>query len=63
MDVYIFKDTGIRETNMVAVLERIKRTFTDRLYNRNIKRSIRANWLDISISEAFNKIINFLETL
>ena len=63
MDVYIFNDTGMRENNMMAVLERIKRTFTDRLYNRNIKRSIRANWLDINISDAFNKIIKFLETL
>lgn len=62
LDTYIFNDPGMRENDMKAVLKRVRRTFSDRLYKQNIERSKRANWLEISIPDAFNKIIHFLET-
>ena len=63
LNTYIFQDPGMRETDMKAVLERVNRTFSDRLYRQNIERSRRLNWLGIKVSDAFVKIISFLEEL
>ena len=63
MDTYIFNDSGMRENDIQAVIRRVERTFTDRLYSRNIERSKRANWLSIEPSEAFSTILGFLRSL
>ena len=47
---------------MKAVLRRVNRTFNNRLYRQNISRAGKANWLGLSASEAFDKIVGFLET-
>ncbi|MDD7319250.1 MAG: nucleotidyl transferase AbiEii/AbiGii toxin family protein [Prevotellaceae bacterium] len=60
---YIIDDPGMKENDMVAVLKRVNRTFSDRLYRRNINRSNRYNWLGIKSTDAFDKITGFLETL
>lgn len=48
---------------MAAILKRIERTFSDKLYRKNIERSVRFNWLGIKVDEDFSKITSFLETL
>lgn len=63
MNTYIFQDPGMRETDMKAVLGRVNRTFSDRLYRQNIERSRRLNWLGIKVTDAFEKITSFLEKL
>ena len=63
LGTYIFKDPGMRENNMKAVLARVNRTFSDRLYRQQIERSSRHNWLGIKVTDAFAKIIAFLEAL
>lgn len=63
MNTYIFQDPGMRETDMKAVLGRVNRTFSDRLYRQNIERSRRLNWLGIKVTDAFAKITSFLEML
>ena len=63
MNTYIFQDPGMRETDMKAVLGRVNRTFSDRLYRQNIERSRRLNWLGIKVTDAFAKITSFLEKL
>ena len=63
MDTYIFNDPGMRENEMQAVLRRVNRTFSDRLYRQNIERSRRMNWLGIKVADAFAKITGFLENL
>ena len=63
LDTYIFKDPGMRENDMNAVLARVNRTFSDRLYRQQIQRSSRHNWLGIKVEDAFAKIIAFLETI
>ena len=63
MDTYILNDSGMRENDIQAVIRRVERTFTDRLYSRNIERSKRANWLSIKPSEAFSTILGFLRSL
>jgi predicted nucleotidyltransferase component of viral defense system len=62
-DTYIFQDPGMRETNLDDVLRRVKRTFSDRLYISNIDRSRRANWMNVSVREAFDRIRSFLNSL
>ena len=62
LDIYIFKDPDMRENEMNDILRRVKRTFNDKLYKQNIARAGKANWLDIDASEAFSKIVSYLET-
>jgi len=62
LNTYIFEDPGMRENEMTAVLRRVKRTFNDRLYRQNISRAGKANWLDLGASEAFEKIVRYLES-
>lgn len=63
IDTYVFSDSSMRENDMAAILKRIERTFSDKLYRKNIERSVRLNWLGIKVDEAFSKITSFLETL
>lgn len=63
IDTYVFSDSSMRENDMAAILKRIERTFSDKLYRKNIERSVRFNWLGIKVDEAFSKITSFLETL
>ena len=63
MDTYIFNDPGIRENDMESVIKRISRTFSDKLYKKNIMRSKRANWLNLEPEDAFTKILEFLRQL
>lgn len=63
LNTYIFDDSGMRENNMNAVMRRVNRTFSDKLYRQNIGRSTRINWLGIKVEDALKKVIGFLETL
>lgn len=63
LNTYIFNDPGMRENDMDAVMRRVNRTFSDKLYRQNIGRSTRLNWLGIKVDDAFKKITIFLETL
>lgn len=63
INTYIFSDSSMKENDMAAILKRIERTFSDKLYRKNIERSVRLNWLGIKVDEAFSKITSFLETL
>ena len=63
LNTYIFGDPGMRENDMTAVMKRMNRTFSDKLYRQNIGRSARLNWLGIKVDDAFQKITAFLETL
>lgn len=63
LHTYIYDDPGMWENNMDDILRRVNRTFSDRLYRRNIERSRRYNWLGVRVSDAFKKITDFLESL
>ena len=60
LNTYIFEDPGMRENEMNDVIRSVERTFNDRLYRRNISRAGKANWLDLEVPEAFDRIIGFL---
>lgn len=63
MKTYIFSDRGMRENDMDSIRIRIQRTFADRAYRQRLERSRSSNWMDISVSEAFERITAFLNTL
>lgn len=62
-DTYIFNDSGMKENEKDAVVRRVEITFNNRIYRRNIEKASRANWLDVSIDDAFTKICQFLLSL
>ncbi len=61
--VCVFDDEDMKECDMDAVIERVDRTFSDKLFRRNIERSVRSNWLGVSIPDGFVKIISFLRLI
>lgn len=63
MNTYIFSDPGMKENDMVAILARVQRTFTDRTYRQRLEHSRSANWMGISVSEALEKIVAFLSAI
>ena len=63
LNTYIFDDPNMREKSMNDIIRRIDITFANRLYRRNIMRDAKANWLDIPIEEAFERIRRFLRNI
>ena len=63
IETYIFSDSDMRETTMNDVISRIEATFKNRLYRNNIERASRANWLDVSVDNAFTKLRSFLNQI
>ena len=63
LNTYILSDPGMRENDMDAILARVQRTFADRTYRQRLERSRSSNWMGISVSEALERIIAFLNIL
>ncbi len=63
MRIYIFSDPEMRENDAGAVLERVRSTFANKSFYRQIERSKRANWMGIPVNDAMETVIKFLETL
>ena len=63
METYIFQDPAMRENDINGILQRINKTFSNRLYRRNIERARNANWLEIDVPKAFEQIESFLTSL
>lgn len=62
LHTYILDDPEMRETSMEEVCARVERTFGDRTYRNNIKRSTTTNWMGLDVSEAFAQILSFLHS-
>ena len=63
INTYILSDPGMRENDMDAIRARVQRTFSDRVYRQRLERSRSSNWMEISISEALEQIISFLQSI
>lgn len=59
MESYIFRDSGMRENDMESVVKRIKMTFKNKLFRRNLA-STDKKWLDEDISKILDNIVSFL---
>lgn len=62
MDSYIFSDPGMREDDMESVVKRVKMTFKNKFYRKNLS-STNKKWLDEDIPRILEDIITFLESL
>ena len=63
MNTYIFSDPDMRENDMDAIRVRVQRTFADRTYRQRLERSHSSNWMGITVSEALERITEFLNAL
>lgn len=59
---YIYDDSGMRENNITDIIRRVERTFKDKTYLSNLKKS-KKNWLNQDVSTVISKILEFLNTL
>ena len=59
---YIYDDSGMRENDINDIVKRVERTFKDKTYLSNLKKS-KKNWLDQEISAVLTKILEFLKCL
>lgn len=63
IQIYIFDEPAMKEKNMGDIRRRILATFNNRQFRTNVERSGDRNWLQIDVGEAFDVILNFLNTL
>lgn len=59
---YIYDDNGMRENNINDIIQRVDRTFKDKIYLSNLKKS-KKNWLGQDIDAVVAKILDFLSRL
>ncbi|MBR2180375.1 MAG: nucleotidyl transferase AbiEii/AbiGii toxin family protein, partial [Oscillospiraceae bacterium] len=58
----IYDDEGMRENNIEEIIKRVKTTFSNRTYIRNLSTS-KKNWLDVEQNVVLNGIIDFLNEM
>lgn len=64
IDILIFRNSEFREDDMDAVIQRVRGTFTNRIYLDAIKKQRkRIDWLGIGSDVAFQKVLDYLESL
>lgn len=59
---YIYNDLNMRENNIDDIYQRLSRILNSRLYKNNLNNP-KVNWLDISVDEAINSVLNYIEEL
>ena len=63
MDIYIFSDPGMKENDMAAIRKRVRNTFANSTYRGQIERSRNTNWMGIPVTDAMDRIVDFLDRL
>lgn len=62
INTYIYNDETMRENNIQDIYDRLSKVLNSNLFKNNLN-SHKVNWLDISIEEAINSVLNYLEEL
>ncbi len=57
----ILDNPDMREQSAQDISERLERTFGNRVYRRNVERSMSANWLDLSYDEVVIKLLAYVK--
>ena len=63
IQIYIFDEMTMKEKNMDDIRRRISATFNNRQFRSNVERSGDRNWLQMDVGEAFDAILDFLNTI
>ena len=61
-DIYIYNDENMRENNTYDIYNRLSKIFESNVYKNNLNNP-KVNWLDISIDEAINDVLSYIEEL
>lgn len=59
-DIYVFKDSTMRENNMQDVYNRLLKIFASPYYMNNLSNP-KVNWLDISVETAINSVLEYIK--
>lgn len=59
LHAFVFDDSGMRENDMNAIVERVEFVFADKAYERRVDTSDK-RWLDDGIRDVFNGILEYL---
>ena len=62
LDMYVFGDPKMRESNVVDVSRRLARIFADGDYMKALENPTSA-WLDVSAEEAASRLVRFFDDL
>ncbi|MBR3636152.1 MAG: hypothetical protein IKN47_08150 [Lachnospiraceae bacterium] len=62
MNTFIISDPGMKENDMDAVANRVKRTFSSQRYVKRLIDS-KKNWIDEEVPSVIESLIEFLEKL
>ena len=62
INTYIYNAETMRENNIQDIYDRLSKVLNSNLFKNNLN-SPKVNWLDISIEEAINSVLNYLEEL
>lgn len=61
-EILVFKDETMREQSIEEVINRLKITFNSRAYRNNLNNP-KNNWLNITINDAIDSVLNYIEEL
>lgn len=61
-DSYIYKDEEMRENDIQDILKRIKRSFNDRFFRRNLAETDK-KWVDDPVDKVLDTIVSLLEEM
>ena len=62
LETLIYSDEGMKENNISDIIKRIKITFSNKTYQKNLSTS-KKNWLGKNIDIVLNGIIDFIQSL
>ena len=62
IDLLILKDENMRENTIQDIVERTKSTLNSQRYRNNLNNP-KVNWIEISIEEAIDTVLNYISNL
>lgn len=62
IDILIIKDTTMRENNTHDIINNLNFTLNNNIFKRSL-RDARNNWLDISVEEVIDNVINYFKSM
>lgn len=62
IEILIFKDETMRENTIQNIVDRMKVTLNSQRYRNNLN-TPKVNWLEISIEETINRVLDYISSL
>ena len=62
IEILIFQDENMREKTIHDIIQRMKNTLNSQMYRNNLNNP-KVNWLDISINNAIDRVIEYIGSL